>query len=139
MAMISLSQIVSPAQNVFPPPLSNRPRDSPQTPISGSDHSSGSSKISHSGSDNTHDPSKVSLSGSDHNEVTKRIAIIGAGPSGISALQAFITNLPDETRRMWQIVLFEKRNDVGGIWYEKSALADSLHPDNGTWGKQVSG
>ena len=56
------------------------------------------------------------LSASNDYEVSKRIAIVGAGASGISTLKAFITGLPEETRQGWEIVLFEKRDDIGGIW-----------------------
>src|SRR5258707_4040864 len=66
--------------------------------------------------------SQVPLSDSDHHEIAKRVAIVGAGPSGISALKAFITGLPEEARRTWQIVVFEKRDDIGGIWYDSSII-----------------
>jgi len=50
--------------------------------------------------------------------------IVGGGPSGVSTLKAFITGLPEETRQGWEFVIFEKRNDVGGIWYGIVILAD---------------
>ncbi|EPQ52711.1 FAD/NAD P-binding domain-containing protein [Gloeophyllum trabeum ATCC 11539] len=45
----------------------------------------------------------------------KSIAIVGAGSGGLAALKALL-DLPQETRRDWQIDLFEQRDHVGGIW-----------------------
>ncbi|KAF7985262.1 hypothetical protein HWV62_6391 [Athelia sp. TMB] len=45
----------------------------------------------------------------------KSVAIIGAGSAGLAALKTFL-DLPRETRGDWDIVLFEQRRDVGGIW-----------------------
>ncbi|KAI0050813.1 FAD/NAD(P)-binding domain-containing protein [Auriscalpium vulgare] len=47
---------------------------------------------------------------------SKRIAIVGAGTGGVGALKALIGDLPEEARQGWEIVLFEQRRDVGGIW-----------------------
>ncbi|KAA1476922.1 FAD/NAD(P)-binding domain-containing protein [Dentipellis sp. KUC8613] len=47
---------------------------------------------------------------------TKRIAIVGAGTAGISTLKTLLVDLPEEARRDWEVVLFEQRRDVGGIW-----------------------
>jgi len=66
--------------------------------------------------------SQLPFSASDHHEVMKRVAIVGGGPSGISTLLAFITGLPEETRQEWQIVVFEKRDDIGGIWCERHII-----------------
>ena len=76
--------------------------------------------LTHSATQLFRDSSQMTLSNSDHNTITKRIVIVGAGPSGVSTLHAFLTGLPEETRKTWQIVVFEKRDDVGGIWYEES-------------------
>jgi len=46
----------------------------------------------------------------------KSVAIVGAGTAGLSALKALL-DLPVETRVDWDIVLYEKRWDVGGVWY----------------------
>src|SRR5882762_8137320 len=62
------------------------------------------------------DSSQLPFPAPDHHEVTKRIAIVGAGSSGLSTLRTFVADLPEETRQGWQIVIFEKRNDIGGIW-----------------------
>lgn len=49
------------------------------------------------------------------NEPTKSIAIVGAGSAGLGALKA-ILDLPAETRAGWEVILYEERRDVGGIW-----------------------
>ena len=46
----------------------------------------------------------------------KSIAIIGAGSSGLSSLKTFI-DVSESTGQNWEIVVFERREDVGGIWY----------------------
>jgi hypothetical protein len=45
----------------------------------------------------------------------KSVAIIGAGSAGLAALGAF-HDLPIEVRAGWDIVLYEQRGGVGGIW-----------------------
>ncbi|KAH9006486.1 FAD/NAD-P-binding domain-containing protein [Lactarius hatsudake] len=47
----------------------------------------------------------------------KRIAIVGAGIGGIVMLKTLVDDLPKDLTRTWEIVLFEQRDDVGGIWY----------------------
>ncbi|CCM05509.1 uncharacterized protein FIBRA_07732 [Fibroporia radiculosa] len=46
---------------------------------------------------------------------TKSIAIVGAGSGGLAALKS-ILDLPPETRAGWEVVLYEQRRDVGGVW-----------------------
>ena len=46
----------------------------------------------------------------------KRIAIVGAGTGGIVMLKTLLDDLPKDITRTWEIVLFEQRDDVGGIW-----------------------
>lgn len=46
----------------------------------------------------------------------KRIAIVGAGTAGIGALIG-LKNVPEEVRAGWEIDLFERREDVGGVWF----------------------
>jgi len=46
----------------------------------------------------------------------KSVAIVGAGTAGLSALKALL-DLPVETRVNWDIVLYEQRSVVGGVWY----------------------
>lgn len=55
---------------------------------------------------------------------TKSIAIVGAGSAGLGALKA-ILDLPEETRAGWEVILFEQRRDVGGIWLPDP---DDFHP-----------
>ncbi|KAI0309065.1 hypothetical protein OF83DRAFT_1089328, partial [Amylostereum chailletii] len=45
----------------------------------------------------------------------KRIAIVGTGAAGISQLKA-IAELPADVRRGWEVVAFEERHGVGGVW-----------------------
>ncbi|KAI0052406.1 FAD/NAD-P-binding domain-containing protein [Auriscalpium vulgare] len=47
---------------------------------------------------------------------SKRIAIIGAGTGGISMLKTIMGDLPEEAREGWEVVIYEQRNDIGGIW-----------------------
>jgi cation diffusion facilitator CzcD-associated flavoprotein CzcO len=46
----------------------------------------------------------------------KRIAIVGGGTGGIVMLKTLVDDLPKDITRTWEIVLFEQRDDVGGIW-----------------------
>ncbi|VDB91478.1 unnamed protein product [Peniophora sp. CBMAI 1063] len=55
----------------------------------------------------------------------KRILIVGAGTAGIAALKAIMVDLPEETRRGWEVVVAEQRSGAGGVW-----LADNVtHPE----------
>ena len=47
---------------------------------------------------------------------SKSIAIVGAGSAGLAMLKVLL-DLPENVRRGWEIVLYEEREDVGGIWY----------------------
>ena len=46
----------------------------------------------------------------------KRVAIIGAGTAGLAALKTFIHDIPKPDGQRWEIVLFEQRSGLGGIW-----------------------
>ncbi|VDC06651.1 unnamed protein product [Peniophora sp. CBMAI 1063] len=46
---------------------------------------------------------------------TKRIAIVGAGAAGIATVKA-IMDLDEDLRRGWDVVVFEERAGVGGLW-----------------------
>ncbi|KAI6149282.1 hypothetical protein BKA82DRAFT_4353296 [Pisolithus tinctorius] len=46
---------------------------------------------------------------------SKSVAIVGAGSAGLAMLQTLL-DLPVETRTNWDIVLYERRRDVGGVW-----------------------
>ena len=46
----------------------------------------------------------------------KSIAIVGAGSAGLAVLKTLL-DLPLEVRQGWEIVLYEQRRSVGGVWY----------------------
>ncbi|KAG5647642.1 hypothetical protein DXG03_008995 [Asterophora parasitica] len=46
---------------------------------------------------------------------TKSIAVIGAGSAGLAALKTLL-DVPESTRSTWNIVLFDQRRDLGGVW-----------------------
>ncbi|KAI0642999.1 FAD/NAD-P-binding domain-containing protein [Trametes meyenii] len=48
---------------------------------------------------------------------SKSIAIVGAGSGGIAILKT-IFDLPQEVRQDWEVVLYDQRRDVGGLWLE---------------------
>ncbi|KAI0264175.1 hypothetical protein BC834DRAFT_274353 [Gloeopeniophorella convolvens] len=54
---------------------------------------------------------------------SKRIAIVGGGMSGIYTLKTLLADLPQEVTKSWEIVLFEERGGVGGVW-----LPDGTEP-----------
>ncbi|PCH41963.1 dimethylaniline monooxygenase [Wolfiporia cocos MD-104 SS10] len=45
----------------------------------------------------------------------KSIAIIGGGSAGLGMLKAAL-DLPESIREDWEVVLYERRRDIGGIW-----------------------
>ncbi|KAI0031614.1 hypothetical protein K488DRAFT_38651, partial [Vararia minispora EC-137] len=51
---------------------------------------------------------------------TKRIAIVGAGTAGIVTLKTLLVDIPEDLRRGWEVVVFEQREGVGGIWLPDS-------------------
>ena len=46
---------------------------------------------------------------------SKSIAIVGAGSGGLAILKS-ILDLPEDVREGWEVVLYEQRRDVGGVW-----------------------
>ena len=50
------------------------------------------------------------------NEPVKRICVVGVGPVGLGALKV-ITSAPEFRRGSWEVVAFEARDKIGGIWY----------------------
>lgn len=46
---------------------------------------------------------------------SKSIAIVGAGSAGLAILKTLL-DLPYEIRQGWNIVLYEQRRQVGGVW-----------------------
>lgn len=60
----------------------------------------------------------------------KSIAVVGGGTAGIAMLKA-LADVPEHTRRNWTIDLFEKREDLGGIWYAVlPRVASTRHADD---------
>ena len=49
----------------------------------------------------------------------KTIAIIGAGSAGLAMLKTLL-DIPEHN--LWNIVLFEERENVGGIWWVSTAF-----------------
>lgn len=45
----------------------------------------------------------------------KSIAIIGAGSAGLAMLKT-VVDLPASSSENWEVVLYEERESVGGIW-----------------------
>ena len=60
-----------------------------------------------------HDDSWHGIRGS---ESSKSIGIVGAGSAGLSAIETFL-RVARSTEQNWDIVAFEQRRDVGGVWY----------------------
>ncbi|EGN95030.1 hypothetical protein SERLA73DRAFT_77046 [Serpula lacrymans var. lacrymans S7.3] len=46
---------------------------------------------------------------------SKSVAVVGAGSAGLAILKSLL-DLPEDARKGWDIVLYEQRRDVGGIW-----------------------
>jgi heterodisulfide reductase subunit A-like polyferredoxin len=46
---------------------------------------------------------------------SKSILIVGGGTAGQSSLKTFL-DVPERIRHDWNIVLYEKRDDIGGVW-----------------------
>ena len=61
-------------------------------------------------------PLPLSSISSTVNVPDKRIAIVGAGTGGLVMLKTLVDDLPKDITRTWEIVLFEQRDNVGGIW-----------------------
>lgn len=51
------------------------------------------------------------------NSPVRTVAVIGAGPSGLSAVKAL-----DEEKAFDTIRVFERRDRVGGTWYDNLSL-----------------
>jgi hypothetical protein len=45
----------------------------------------------------------------------KSILVIGGGSAGLGALKVLL-DIPSHARSKWEIVLYEQRHDIGGIW-----------------------
>ncbi|KZV85019.1 FAD/NAD(P)-binding domain-containing protein [Exidia glandulosa HHB12029] len=60
---------------------------------------------------------------------TKRIAVVGTGSGGLAVLKALV-ELPMEMRQGWEIVAFEKREDVGGVWLPDWDVSPTRRPQS---------
>lgn len=58
----------------------------------------------------------------------KRIVIVGGGTGGLAALKTFLHDIPKALEEEWEVVLYEQRPNVGGVWFvmfhSPSLLAD---------------
>lgn len=54
----------------------------------------------------------------------KSIAIIGAGSAGLAMLKT-VLDLPAHSAEKWEVVLYEDRESVGGVWQVKSFFSFS--------------
>lgn len=52
---------------------------------------------------------------------SKSVAVVGAGSAGLAMLRALV-DLQEELHDTLDIVLYEQRRDVGGIWYDPLLL-----------------
>ena len=58
-----------------------------------------------------------------HTGAKQKICIIGAGTAGLAALKS-ITETRQFKEKLWQeVVAFEARDDLGGVWYEAAILS----------------
>jgi len=61
------------------------------------------------------------------NVPNRSIAIIGAGSAGLPMLKSLV-ELPEETRQSLDFVLFEEREDVGGVWCVSPSRLQPFNP-----------
>lgn len=52
---------------------------------------------------------------SDMGTLKQRICVIGAGPTGLGALKV-ISDAPAYKQELWEPVVFEAREALGGVW-----------------------
>ena len=45
-----------------------------------------------------------------------RVCIIGAGPSGLSAINAFLIEKKKENNNLPEVICYEKQKTMGGVW-----------------------
>ncbi|PIL35194.1 hypothetical protein GSI_02984 [Ganoderma sinense ZZ0214-1] len=64
---------------------------------------------------NVYDVSQTVLAPPPSKRPSKSIAIVGAGSGGLAILKT-ILDLPPDVRHDWEVILYEQRRDVGGIW-----------------------
>ncbi|KAF8311122.1 uncharacterized protein EI90DRAFT_3005959, partial [Cantharellus anzutake] len=54
----------------------------------------------------------------------KRIVVVGGGAAGISFLKVVREFQEQQKDLNWDVVLYEQRDDMGGIWYEQKNKPD---------------
>ncbi|KAI0761998.1 FAD/NAD-P-binding domain-containing protein [Trametes elegans] len=69
------------------------------------------------GQDYNNDHEQTVLSPGVSSRTSKSIAIVGAGSGGLAILKT-ILDLPEDVRQGWEIVLYDQRRDVGGLWLQ---------------------
>lgn len=57
----------------------------------------------------------------------KRVAIVGGGTGGVTTLKTLLVDIPAAERENWDVVLFEQRAGVGGVW----CVLATMHPTLG--------
>ncbi|KAF8168196.1 hypothetical protein B0H34DRAFT_779609 [Crassisporium funariophilum] len=60
-------------------------------------------------------PTQLPLDSNVELVASKSVAIIGGGSAGLAMLKTLL-DLPEYSREGWEIVLYEEREDAGGIW-----------------------
>lgn len=60
-----------------------------------------------------------------NNKIAKQICIIGAGAAGLAALKS-VTETRQYKEGLWQVVAFEARDGLGGVWYEAIILSTRI-------------
>ncbi|TBU25501.1 FAD/NAD(P)-binding domain-containing protein [Dichomitus squalens] len=75
-----------------------------------------------------YDSEQTVLSSSASGRPAKSIAIVGAGSGGLAILKT-IFDLPEDVRRDWEVVLYEQRRNVGGVWLPDPPGALPRYPE----------
>lgn len=57
-----------------------------------------------------------------NNKSAKQICIIGAGAAGLAALKSVTEISRQYKQEPWQVVAFEARDGLGGVWYEAISI-----------------
>lgn len=52
----------------------------------------------------------------------KRVAVVGGGPAGLAFLRVF-----KELKLDWEVILFEARDEIGGVWSVVMAFNYSIN------------
>jgi cation diffusion facilitator CzcD-associated flavoprotein CzcO len=55
----------------------------------------------------------------------KYICVIGGGAAGLAALKV-ISDTPQYKSGLWRPVAYERRDNIGGIWYVRNQVASTI-------------